>query len=232
MTRLAKGTARGRPLRVGLFGGSFNPIHIGHLRAAEEVREAQRLDRVLFIPAALPPHKRTHQLATPQQRLEMVRLAIAGNPYFRVSDIELRRSGRSYSVDTLRELRQKFPNWHLYFIVGSDAFAEIHTWKEFEQLFALAHFVVVSRPGGPVAPLPRLLPVVTRRAFWYAPPGLQLVHESGHRVTFQPITGFDVSATTIRRHLKRGRSIRYLVPAAVEQYIARHQIYQGRSVGS
>ncbi|GBD24985.1 Nicotinate-nucleotide adenylyltransferase [bacterium HR30] len=219
-------------LRVGLFGGSFNPIHMGHLRAAEEVREAQGLDRILFIPAALPPHKRGHQLATPQQRLEMVRLAVAGNPFFRASDIELRRGGRSYSIDTLRELRQRFPRWQLYFILGTDAFSEIHTWKEFESLFELAHFVVVSRPGTPVVPLPRLLPVVTRRAFWYAANGLELIHRSGHRVIFQPVTGFDVSATAIRRKLQHGHSIRYLVPASVGRYIDRHQIYRRRSGAS
>ncbi len=232
MKRVGQRKAVSRPLRVGLFGGSFNPIHIGHLRAAEEVREAQQLDRILFIPAASPPHKRGHRLATAQQRLDMVRLAIAGNPFFRASDIELGRAGRSYSIDTLRELSQRFPHWQLYFIVGTDAFAEIHTWKEFECLFTLAHFVVVSRPGSPPVPLQRLLPVVTRRAFWYAANGLELIHRSGHRVIFQPITGFDVSATAIRHKVKDGASIRYLVPAAVERYIAQHQIYRGRSAAS
>lgn len=217
---------------MGIFGGSFNPIHIGHLRAAEEVREAQHLDRVLFVPAAIPPHKSHRQLASPEQRLEMVRLAISGNRAFTVSDIELRRRGRSYSVDTLRELRAQFPHWQLYFIVGLDAFAEIDTWKEFERLFELSHFVVVSRPGIPIRPLRQLLPVVTRKAFWYAPDGLTLVHRSGHSVVFQRITGFDVSATAIRQALFQGRSVRYLVPQPVERYILRHGLYQGRSAGS
>ncbi|GIW43374.1 MAG: putative nicotinate-nucleotide adenylyltransferase [Candidatus Binatia bacterium] len=215
--------------RVGIFGGSFNPIHIGHLRAAEEVREAQSLHRVLFVPAAIPPHKSRRYLASPAQRLEMVRLAISGNRAFAVSDIELQRRGRSYSIDTLRELRARFPDWQLHFIVGLDAFAEIDTWREFEGLFELSHFVVVSRPGIQVRPLRQLLPVVTRNAFWYAPDGLTLVHRSGHTVVFQQITGFDVSATAIRQALLQGRSIRYLVPKPVERYILRHGLYQGRS---
>ncbi|MCX8072913.1 MAG: nicotinate-nucleotide adenylyltransferase [Candidatus Binatia bacterium] len=219
-------------LRVGVFGGSFNPIHIGHLRVAEEVREAQQLDRVLFIPAALPPHKHGQRLASPEQRLQMVRLAIAGNRFFRVCDIELKRAGRSYSIDTLRALRQRSPHWELYFILGIDAFAEIATWKEYEQLFELSHFVVVSRPGTPAKPLLRVLPVVTRRAFWYARDGLTLIHRSGHKVLFQHVTGLDVSATAIRRDLLRGRSIRYLVPTTVERYILREGIYQRRSTAS
>lgn len=220
----------GTRLHVGVFGGSFNPIHIGHLRAAEEVREALHLDQVLFVPAALPPHKAPHHLAPPEHRLAMVALAIRGNPHFRVSDIELRRKGRSYSVDTVRELRQRFPQWHLRFILGSDAFAEIHTWKDFEQLFELCDFVVVSRPGTPVSRLRSLLPVATRQSFWYAADRLGLVHRSGHTVLFQQITGFDISASGIRHALHRGRSIRYLVPPAVERYITQHGLYQRRSV--
>jgi len=215
--------------RVGIFGGSFNPIHVGHLRAAEEVREAFALDRILFVPAALPPHKVRHQLALPEQRLAMVQRAIAGNPFFRASDLELHRGGRSYSIDTLRELRQRFPKWKLFFILGSDAFAEIHTWKEYEHLFELCDFVVVARPGVRVRCLRSLLPVATRKCFWYARDSLALVHRSGHKVWFQQITGLDVSATSIRQAVSRGRSIRYLVPPAVERYILQHGLYRRRA---
>lgn len=217
-------------MRVGILGGSFNPVHFGHLRVAEEVREALRLDRVLFIPAALPPHKVGHRLAPPEHRLAMVRLAIRGNAAFAVSTIELERQGRSYSVETLRALRGQHPDWHLHFIVGLDAFAEIGTWKDYRELFALADFVVISRPGFALRPLRSLLPVAARKDFWYAPDRLTLHHRSGHTVAFQAVTGLDISATAIRSRVGQGKSIRYLVPAAVERYIAAHQLYRRRSV--
>ncbi len=216
-------------MHVGILGGSFNPIHLGHLRVAEEVREALSLDRVLFIPAALPPHKVGHKLAAPADRLAMVRLAIRGNPYFRASVLELQRQGRSYSVDTLRALRQSHPEWKLSFIVGLDAFAEIGTWKEYRELFGLADFVVVSRPGFANRHLRRLLPVAARGDFWYAPDRLTLVHRSGHRVHFQTVTGLDISASAIRERVSRGASIRYLVPPAVERYIAARGLYTRRN---
>lgn len=217
-------------MRVGILGGSFNPVHLGHLRAAEEVREALQLDRVLFVPAALPPHKVGHRLAAPRHRLAMVRLAIRDHPAFEVSSIELERRGRSYSVDTLRVLRARRPDWCLHFIVGMDAFAEIDTWKEYRELFALADFVVIPRPGFTPRPLRALLPVAARRDFWYAPDRLTLHHRSGHRVAFQSVTGFDISATAIRARVGQGKSIRYLVPTAVERYIATHRLYRRRSV--
>jgi nicotinate-nucleotide adenylyltransferase len=216
-------------MRVGILGGSFNPVHIGHLRVAEEVREGLTLDRILFVPASLPPHKVGRNLAAPEHRLAMVRLAVRGNRYFTASDLELARPGRSYSVDTLRSLQQAHPSWELFFILGVDAFAEIDTWKEYETLFHLADFVVVSRPGFPAENLLAILPVAAREHFWYAADRSTLHHRSGHRVRLRTVTALDISATAIRERVARGESIRYLVPDAVERYIRTHNLYARRS---
>jgi nicotinate (nicotinamide) nucleotide adenylyltransferase len=155
-------------MRIGIFGGTFNPIHLAHLRSAEEVRAALRLDHVLFIPSAAPPHKRSDGLTSPAHRLAMVRLAIRGNPHFRVSTIEIERRGRSYSVDTLRALRRRIPGARFFFIMGMDAFREIATWKEYRSLFALSNIVVTSRPPYDDTPLPYVtsFAIVPARRDW------------------------------------------------------------------
>ena len=136
------------PLRLGLFGGTFNPIHYGHLRSAEEVCEALALTRLWFIPAGHPPHKTAPGITPFEVRLEMSRLAVGDHPVMAVSDIEGRRPGRSYSIETLRQIRQEVgPAWELYFILGLDAILEIATWKDYTDLFTLSHFVVLDRPG-------------------------------------------------------------------------------------
>jgi nicotinate-nucleotide adenylyltransferase len=213
--------------RLGIFGGTFNPIHLAHLRSAEEVREAQRLDGVLFVPSATPPHKRKYGLVSAEHRLSMVRLAIAGNPYFKVSTIEIDRPGRSYSVDTLRALRTRMSSISFTFIMGLDAFREIDTWKEYERVFELADLVVTSRPPLGEPELRRALPVAVRARVCYR--NGQLEHRTGNRIIFQRVSGLDISASAIRQRCRRGLSIRYLVPAVVERYITRHGLYAGRS---
>jgi nicotinate-nucleotide adenylyltransferase len=226
--RLVRTRTAGTPAqRVGIFGGTFNPIHLAHLRSAEEVREAQRLDCVLFIPSATPPHKPRYGLVNAEHRLAMVRLATAGNPYFKVSTIEIERPGRSYSVDTLRALRARMPWVSFTFIMGLDAFREIDTWKEYEHVFELADLVVTSRPPLGEPELRRALPVAVRARVCYSDSALE--HRTGNRIIFQPVSDLDISASAIRQRCKRGLSIRYLVPAAVERYIARHGLYAGRS---
>lgn len=218
-------------MRIGIFGGTFNPIHLGHLRSAEEVREVQRLDRVLFVPTASPPHKRPSQLAAAEHRLAMVRRALAGNPHFRLSRIEIDRAGRSYSVDTLAALRSRHPGVRLAFILGIDAFREIATWMDYQRIFSLCDLIVTSRPNYEHAPLGALLPVAARDQFCYRASRQVLEHRSGHRIIFQAITDMAISASEIRRRVGRGESIRYLVPASVERYIAAHRLYcsRGRS---
>lgn len=217
-------------MRVGIFGGTFNPIHLAHLRSAEEVREAQGFDRILFIPSATPPHKHGGGLADAQHRLAMVKLAVAGNPYFRASTVEIDRGGRSYMVDTLRLLRARTPSARFALIIGMDAFREIGTWKDYAGIFALCDLVVTSRPGFAIPPLRTALPVAVRNEFWYRPRQTTLEHSTGNQITLQRISDLDISASSIRQRLGSGLSIRYLVPPSVERYIAQHQLYARRVV--
>lgn len=211
--------------RIGVFGGTFNPIHIGHLRSAEEVCEAQQLDRVLFIPSASPPHKRADGLAAAAHRLAMVRLAIAGNPRFRVSTIELERGGPSFSVDTLQALRARLPRARFAFILGIDAFREIATWKSYRSLFGLCDMIVTSRPPLRAAAVRAAIPVAVRPEFCYRGASRTLEHRTGNHIVFQRLSDLDISASALRARLHDGLSIRYLVPTAVERYIARHHLY-------
>lgn len=212
--------------RLGIFGGTFDPIHLAHLRCAEEAREALSLDQILFIPSASPPHK-SGTIASGRDRLAMVRRAVAGNPAFRASSIEIRRSGHSYSIDTLRALRRRFPEpTKFVFLLGVDAFREIGTWKQYEDLFFLADFAVLSRPPHEHPSPINLLPVAARRQFCYAREHRMLVHTSGNRIVFLDVTSLDISASRIRQRVRRGNSIRYLVPSSVERYLDQHQLYR------
>ena len=214
--------------RIGVFGGTFDPIHIGHLRSAEEAREQLGLASVLFIPAADPPHK-NRRLTPAVHRLAMTRLATARHPAFRVSTIEIERGGRSYTVDTLRGLRERLPaGTRLTLLLGLDAFRDIGTWKDYRTLFTLADLAVWSRPPHDIrAPL-GLLPVAARRDFCYVRNDKTLRHRTGTHIRFVTVTALDVSASDIRLRLQRGRSIRYLVPSSVERYLSRHRLYPRR----
>lgn len=226
-------TARGgRARRLGVFGGTFDPIHLAHLRCAEEAREQLGLDQILFVPAADPPHK-SRRVTAAAHRLAMVRLAIAGNPGFRVSTIEIERGGRSYTVDTLRALRAELPaDTTLTLLIGLDAFRELGTWKEYRALFALADLAVWSRPPGVIRAPRALLPVAAQRDFCYGPGQHTLRHRTGNHIRFLTVTALDLSASAIRLRLQRGRSIRYLVPPAVERYLSRHRLFARRQGAS
>jgi nicotinate-nucleotide adenylyltransferase len=216
---------------VGILGGTFNPIHLGHLRAAEEVREAQGLDEVRFVPAALPPHKATAPLAPAAHRRRMVELAIDGVPGFRLSAVELERPGPSFSVDTLRAVRAEMGDAaRVVFILGYDAFRDFHTWKEHAAIFGLCDVVVVSRPPAPALLSREEIPLAARESFWYDSSSEVFRHRSGHVLTLQRITALDISAASIRARVAAGRSIRFLVPAAVESYIAAHGLYRQEDV--
>jgi nicotinate-nucleotide adenylyltransferase len=214
--------------RVGLFGGTFNPIHLGHLRGAEEIREAFGLQEVIFIPAALPPHKMTEGIIQAHHRLEMVNRAIRKNSQFSASDVELKRPGKSYSIDTIRYFREKFED-SLYFILGRDAFVEIETWKDFQNLFSLCNFIIMVRPGLMQAfPLPGAL----APAFRYDQEAPGWVHGSGNVVFLKEINFLDISSTKVRELVEKGGSIKYLVPPEVEAYIEKHRLYRGGQVKS
>jgi nicotinate-nucleotide adenylyltransferase len=211
-------------MRLGLFGGTFNPIHLGHLRAAEEVCESFTLDRLLFIPAARPPHKNAAAVTPFAVRLEMVRLAVADHEQFEVSDIENQRPERSYSIDTLRWFRQEYgPAADIFFIVGLDAMLEIDTWREYQGLFHLCHFIVLDRPGYEFEDLGRLL--CQKLACRADPDGQVFRHPGGQQIYLRAITRLDISSTQIRRLAAQGRSLRYLLPETVRRYILKNKLY-------
>ena len=191
--------------RLGIYGGTFNPIHTGHLIIAQEIYDRLSLDRIVFIPSGRPPHKNDAAVTAPEHRHAMVTLATNSDPRFEVSDLELRRPGLSYTIETLRELRRHYgPESRFFFVIGADSLVEIDTWRSPDEVFACATVVVVPRPGVDIdqAPLP-----------WR------------ERVTTVQSPMMAVSSTDIRHRVKSGRSIRYFVHPDVEHYIHKHRLY-------
>lgn len=214
-------------MKIGLFGGTFDPVHWGHLRAAEEVREAFSLDRVVFIPAANPPHRQENPATPAVHRAAMARLAIKKNLRFTLSSVELKRPGKSYSIDTIRYFKERVGRRDsLYWILGLDAFREIGSWKNFREIFPLCHVVVTSRPDREEPMSLRGMPVAVRKLFCYDFHKRMYRHASGATLSFLQITGLAISATDIRNRLQKGKSVRYLVPLEVERYIRRRHLYR------
>jgi nicotinate-nucleotide adenylyltransferase len=216
--------------RIGLFGGTFNPIHWGHLRGAEEIREAFRLHQIIFIPAAIPPHKVADEIIEAKHRLEMVRLATSTNPFFSTTDIELSRPDKSYSIDTIRYFRQRHQEV-FFFILGRDAFVEIESWKEFQHLFSLCNFIVMTRPGSQKTLSASALPEALVSVFRYDQEVEGWIHSSGHTLQFKEITVLDISSTKVRELIERGGSVRYLIPEEVEAYIQKNRLYRRNEGG-
>ena len=210
-------------MRVGIFGGTFDPIHIGHLRAAEEVGESFSLERIYFVPVFIPPHKKDQKISGVEDRLNMVRLAIKGNSFFKLSDIEVKRGGISYSMDTIKSMEKKFEE--LYYLIGIDAFSEIHTWHQYTDLFYHTNFIVMVRPSHARESGLRMFPSHVRKHI-KALDDRTFEHASGKRVHLQLVTQLDISATRIRLSMGEGKSIRYLVPSQVENYIKGKELYQ------
>lgn len=218
-------------MRIGLFGGTFNPIHIGHLRGAEEIREILALSRIYFIPSAIPPHKDSSDVASPADRLNMVELATMENPFFEVCDIEIKRGGPSYTVHTLEYFSSKFPESEIYFILGAELFSEIHTWKEYKRLFELANFAVITRPGFPCS---ASIPLALRKDFRYYKNEESVTFythkDSARTIALVEIEGIQVSSTRIRELINRNSSIKYLVSKEVEAYILENKIYTKEAI--
>ena len=214
-------------MRLGLFGGTFNPIHFGHLRAGVEVREAFDLDKLVLIPSARPPHKTVDHVASADDRLEMVRLAIQGEPFLEASDVELSRPGLSYTIETLRYFKDRFgAESEIYFVVGQDAFSEITTWRSYRALFATAHFIVMTRPGFESDRLEDLIHTFLSEAYQYDPGARRYNHPQWNTIFCLSITHLDISASQIRELVGHGRSIGFLVPGAVNHYILEKGLYR------
>ena len=191
--------------RLGILGGTFNPIHIAHLLIAEQVGEACGLEKVLFVPARIPPHKDSPDMAPAEDRYRMTVLATESNPRFEVSRIELDRSGRSFTKDTLQELLETYPDTELFYIIGSDAAAELSTWREPDLVLKLARLLVVKRPGYDLT---------------------RLEERCGKNAETVSVSELNVSSTEVRERIKKGLSIKQLVPEKVEQYIREKRLYQ------
>ncbi len=198
-------------MKTGLFGGTFDPIHLGHLAIAEDVRAKLGLDRVIFIPARYPWLKADREISDGQHRLEMVKLAIASNPQFEVSAAEMERPGPSYTLDTVEAMKKAFgPEDELYFIAGSDAIMDMPRWKEPERVMSLCRIVGVERPGAPEIDAEALRPLIPAVSSCLA-----VVDASR----------IDISSTVIRERIRGGLSISDMVPTEVEQYIRKHGLY-------
>lgn len=215
-----------KPKRLGLFGGTFNPMHYGHLRTAEEVVEALKLSQLWFIPAAHPPHKAPEGITPFEVRLKMARLAVGRHRVLKVSDLEGRRPGKSFTIQTLRILREQFGETaELYYVLGLDAILEIQTWKDYRELFTLSHFVVLDRPGYDRIHLGEFLRREVHEDFQPLADGSGFQHPSGYRVLLLKTTLLDISATQIRNLVRDGRSVRYLLPEAVCRFILMNKLY-------
>ena len=225
-----------RARRIGILGGTFNPIHHGHLRAAEEVREALDLARIVFVPSAQPPHKSDRvddPMAPAAERLRWTRTAAAGNPAFEVDALEVERGGRSYSIDTVRSLGAATAPELPVFVIGCDAFALLGTWLEPEALFELAHFAVMTRPPVTGGSLSDWLPKCVADDVELAEDGLSGRHRrSAAWVRLVPISPLDISSSDIRARIRSGRSIRYLVPEPVREAVLRSGVYGGGDPGA
>jgi len=192
-------------------GGTFDPIHFGHLVAAQETAEVLGLERVLFVPTAQPPHKVGEPVSPVDHRVTMVSIAIADNPRFELSNIELERGGLSYTVDTAHELRRRHPNHELYFIIGMDSLAELPAWYDPAGILQLARIAAVYRSGWNVVDLQKLD---------------QQVPGAAERVTIVPIPGLDISSTDLRERIINGRPLRYLMPDPIVSYIAEQALFR------
>ncbi|MFC1594319.1 nicotinate-nucleotide adenylyltransferase [Candidatus Omnitrophota bacterium] len=188
--------------KVALFGGTFNPIHCGHVGIAEEVCKRLHLDKVIFIPCYTPPHKAAYRLASAKNRLIMVKKAVEGNSRFEVSDIEIKRKGKSYTIDTIEEFQRRFKNKaKILFLIGADTLSELREWNGIEEILAMVKFVVVSRPGF-------------------------RLNRSLRNAKLLSIPGIGISSSVIRQRIARGDSIRYLVPETVQRHIKQNRLYR------
>lgn len=213
-------------MHIAILGGTFNPVHYGHLRGAEEAREELSADKVLFIPTSLPPHKEPCALAPAEARLRMLREAVKRNPLFAVSDIEVKRGGRSYTIDTLKELKELYGEAsELTLIIGSDSFNELRSWYKINEIVSLASIAVFKRPGIPAKEPGDALPVELADDFCYDLVKGHYANSSGKRLIFLDSTLLGISSTAIRKIASEGKSLGYIVPHGVIEIILNEGLY-------
>lgn len=196
---------------LGIMGGTFDPIHYGHLIAAECARVKYKLEKVIFVPARIPPHKNAGKILNENIRCLMVQIATQGNPAFEVSELELRRDGTSYTVDTIEYFQGRYPGTDIYFIMGLDSLLMIDTWKDVERILSICRFIIVTRPGYDIdndEELKKKLPL----NLW-------------GRVCFMQIPGLDISSSDIRGRISAGKPVKYMLPPEIEDYIRTNRIY-------
>ncbi|MCE5313033.1 MAG: nicotinate-nucleotide adenylyltransferase [Nitrospiraceae bacterium] len=213
-------------MRLGILGGTFNPVHYGHMRLAQEVMEKAVLDAVLFVPSGQPPLKE-NDLASPNHRMQMVRLAISSNPGFMLSDVELYGEGKSYTVSTISALKQLYPADELFFIIGSDAFIDMPNWKEPYAIISSVNLIVAQRPCTSAEFINASLFVESLMHDPLQPDVSQLRLKGGRQAMLAVITQLDISSSDIRDRIKKGLSIKYLLPPEVEEYIRLNKLYLG-----
>lgn len=205
-------------MRIGIFGGTFNPIHIGHLIIADDIRIQAKLDKIIFVPSGNPPHKDAETLLDQHTRYCLIECAIEGNINFHVDNFEINRSGYSYTIDTMTHFQQCFPDEQLFFIIGADSLFEIHLWKDAERLLEKFSFLIAQRRGNPISD----------SAFDAIPLPKHLKEKLKKSIVNPPV--IDVSATQIRNRIQTGESIWYLVPDKVRNYIENYHLYSNGGV--
>lgn len=199
--------------RIGICGGTFDPVHHGHLISAECIRHQYKLDRIIFIPTGMPPHKKLINVTDAEHRFNMLCRAIETNPFFSVSRIEIERPGFTYTVDTLNQMMREFDDeTKLFYIIGADVVHDLLTWKEYKKVFALCEFIAALRPG------------YKKQDFEEAAQNLRLNYKA--RIHLAKIPLIEISSTLVRERVKNNESIKYLVPEGVEEYIAEHGLYK------
>jgi nicotinate-nucleotide adenylyltransferase len=204
---------------IGIFGGTFDPIHYGHLRSALEVKEVLALSKLLLIPSAQPPH-RAQPAASAAQRLQMLELAVSNHPELSIDARELNHDGPSYMVDTLVSLRQDYPQQPLLLLIGCDAFKQLMSWHQWQRLFDFAHIVVMTRPGNVLEAMPAYFKEHCCQQI------TELASTRAGKLYFQPVTALDISATAIRHMITQQQNPGFLLPDTVLAYIRQHQLYQ------
>ncbi|MCS7281540.1 MAG: nicotinate-nucleotide adenylyltransferase [Desulfobacterota bacterium] len=210
-------------MKIGVMGGTFDPIHLGHLRAAEEVRVSFGLEKVVMVPVNIPPHKRDFKISSAEDRLNMVRMAITGNEAFEVSDVEIQRGGISYTLDTVFEFKKNYGE--VYYLIGVDAFHEIDTWYMYEELFYHTNFIVMARPSKRTFLGLESFPLKVREKMVDLGENTYR-HVSSNMTYVIWVTQLDISSSKIREYVKKGISIKYLVPPQVEEYIKERGLYK------